>query len=248
MKWVKANTSVPVPAVVRFDAGEANPLGHEDGTVVPGRVVDETFWQAPDIERYWAGRETVSSLNVGGPYRSYSAFCAGYVDKFVYAIERHDRLAWMRDLVPRLRTFAALLSENHGVVEELGLDGVKLILAHKDLHFANIMLDPLTGKITSILDWEFAGIVPASRWNPVKAFLWNTKQGAASKKEQNMLMSVFGGICKEKGIAVLEDARVNEHQEAMQGAIVEVGPRGEKEDALRRWRGMAEESLAKFKV
>ncbi|KAF3767509.1 APH-domain-containing protein [Cryphonectria parasitica EP155] len=314
MQWVRANTSIPVPAVVRFDATEANPLGHEytllerapgisvdkvldrldeaarrdlvaqladlvaqlhahewtavgglepssaDGggsAIVPGQVLDETFWQAPDVERYWpGGHETVSTLNIGGPYESYTALCAASVDKYVYAIERHERLAWMRDLVPRLRAFVGLLrgGDGQGRARELKLDDTRLVLAHRDLHFANIMLDPLTNRITGILDWEFAGVVPASRWNPVKAFLWNMKEGDESRAEKAELMRVFEEVCAVKGLTILSDARANEYQEAMQlvvnyvRAIVEVCPRGEKEEAAREWRRLAEEAMRKLGV
>lgn len=318
MRWVQAHTSVPLPAVVRFDATEANPLGHEftllerapgisvdkvyarlddaakhslvvqlagflgemqaakgwdaigglrltgarDGgeegeeeeeeEVAVGQVVDETFWQAPDIDKFWSSTETVASLNVGGPYETYTGFCAAYVEKFLYAIERHESLGWMRDLTPRLTAFRDLLTTKHETIAQLKLNDMKLVLAHKDLHFANIMFEPVSAKITSILDWEFAGVVPASRWDPARAFLWNGTYSDESKAEKERLMSVFAKVCKEKAVSVLEDAKANEYQQAMQTvvsftrAIVEVCPRGEKQDAAKGWRKMVEEALSKF--
>ncbi|WKT50435.1 hypothetical protein QSH57_015383 [Fusarium oxysporum f. sp. vasinfectum] len=75
----------------------------------------------------------------------------------------HEKLAFMRDTIPRLEAFVTALPKH---ANELNL--VKLRLAHKDLHFANIIFDPLLGKITAILDWEFAGVVPYPQWNPEK--------------------------------------------------------------------------------
>lgn len=308
MRWVQTHTSVPVPAVVRFDATEDNPLGHEftllerapgisvdkvygrlddaakhglvgqlaefldelqargwesmgglrfvdDGDeIVPGQVVDETFWQAPDIDKFWSATETVSSLNVGGPYEKYTDLCAAYLEKFIYAIERHESLAWMHDLTQRLTAFRNLLTNHCETVEQLKLNDTRLVLAHKDLHFANIMFEPVSGKITSVLDWEFAGVVPASRWNPARAFLWNGTYSDESKAEKEELMASFAKVCKEKAVPVLEDAEANEYQQAMQTvvsfmrAIVEVCPRGEKEDAARGWRKTVEEALLKFGV
>lgn len=309
MRWVKENTTVPIPAVVRFDASEDNPLGHEftlleraagisvdkiydqlgadtkhslivqlagylaqihahsfeliggmqlsreDGSIVPGPVLDETFWQAPDVANYWPPEESVSTLNISGPYASYTALCAAQLERLVYAIERHGSLAWVRDLVPRLQAFVRLLADGREEeIRDMKLNDLKIVLAHKDLHFANVMFDPLTGKITGILDWEFAGTVPAPRWNPVRAFLWNGQKTDEAKAEKEELMVVFERICEERGITVLEDARANEHQEAMKdvlrymGAIVDVCPRGEKQDMVGGWREAAEEALSNLDV
>lgn len=38
------------------------------GGVILGPVVDETFWQVPDIKKFWPDSETVASLNIEGPY------------------------------------------------------------------------------------------------------------------------------------------------------------------------------------
>ncbi|KAI3401376.1 hypothetical protein diail_11460 [Diaporthe ilicicola] len=304
MRWVKENTTVPVPAVVRFDASEDNPLGHEftlleraagisvdkvydqldadskhslvaqladflaqihahsfeviggmqlsreDGAVVPGPVLDELFWQAPDVAKYWPPGETVSTLNISGPYGSYTALCAAQMERLIYAVERHSSLAWARDLVPRLRAFVRLLTDSRDRVRDMGLNDPKIVLAHKDLHFANIMFDPLAGKITGVLDWEFAGTVPAPRWNPVRAFLWNGQNTDEAKAEKEELMAVFERICQERGITVLEDAEATAYQAAMQDvlryirAIVDVCPRAEKQDVVGAWREAAEEALS----
>lgn len=230
--------------------------GKED--FVPGQVVDETFWQAPDVDRFWGGRggqaDSVGTLNVGGPYGSYAALCAAQIGRFVYAIERHDSLAWMRDLIARLRAFEEVLLDESGRARVLGLSEGRLVFAHRDLHMGNIMIDASSGEITGVLDWEFAGVVHASRWNPVRAFLWNTRRDEKSALEKEELMRMFEEICEERNIPVLKDARANENQEAMQTivnhmrAIVEVCPRGEKEDAARRWRKVVEDNLHKFHV
>ncbi|KAL1869906.1 hypothetical protein Daus18300_005367 [Diaporthe australafricana] len=309
MRWVRENTTIPIPAVVRFDASEDNPLGHEftlleraagisvdkvydqlgaetkhslvaqlagylaqihahsfeliggmqlpreGDSVVPGPVLDETFWQAPDVAKYWPPGESVSTLNISGPYESYTGLCAAQLERLVYAIERHASLAWVRDLVPRLRAFVRLIKDGREEeIRDMKLNDVKIVLAHKDLHFANIMFDPLTGKITGVLDWEFAGTIPAPRWNPVRAFLWNGQNTDEAKAEKEVLMAVFERICEERGITVLEDARATAHQQAMQDvlrymrAIVEVCPRGEKQDVVEGWREAAEEALSRFDV
>jgi hypothetical protein len=53
--------------------------------------------------------------------------------------------------------------------------------------------------ITAILDWECSSVVPAPRWNPPRAFLWNMKWSPEDKDEQTRVEKVFESICREKG-------------------------------------------------
>lgn len=206
MKWVRENTTIPVPEVVYFDPSERNLLGHEytllekvpgvnlssvwggldigrklsvlsqiadylaqmhaysfewigglqlpetGDSIVTGPLVDETFWQAPTVAIYWPAGESVSTLNISGPYKSYTALCAAEVERVIYAIGRHDSLAWIRDLVPRLQAFVNMLSHDREKIRDMKLNDAKIVLAHRGLHFDNIMFQPLTNKITGIID------------------------------------------------------------------------------------------------
>jgi len=133
------------------------------------------------------------------------------------------------------------------------LSNVKLKLAHKDLHFGNILYSRSTRKITSILDWEFSGIVPFTRWDPVKAFLWNGRGDGdreEGRRERGKWREVFEDKCRERGVwFLLQDAEfATKRQETMQvaanylRAIVEVAPRsggmeGERSGDLAEWKG-----------
>jgi len=66
----------------------------------------------------------------------------------------------MRDLLPRIDAFIVAVRLEHEI-----LDRTKLRLAHKDLHFVNIMYDLATNQITGILDWEFSSVVAFHQWN-----------------------------------------------------------------------------------
>ncbi|KAF5698536.1 hypothetical protein FMUND_15063 [Fusarium mundagurra] len=48
-----------------------------------GPVVDETFWQVPDIEALWPEGETVATLNIGGPYKTYVDYMIAHVKKYI---------------------------------------------------------------------------------------------------------------------------------------------------------------------
>ncbi|RDW88275.1 hypothetical protein BP6252_00307 [Coleophoma cylindrospora] len=220
------------------------------GTIEMGPVLEETFWQVPDIEAFWPAGETVSSLNIGGPYPSYVAYISAHIRKYIYAIQIHEKLDFMRDSVGRLELFLQAL-QDHAVE----LNNVKLKLAHKDLHLANIMYDRETSRITAVLDWEFSGVVPFTRWNPSRAFFWNGLATPKSKVEKDSMMQKFSKRCTERGVTILEDAQFSSPlQEAMQEAatylrsIVEVAPRGQCQDLVGGWKETVFKNLALFGV
>jgi hypothetical protein len=124
--------------------------------IIPGPVVDETMWQVPELGHFWGGKETFQSLNVMGPFPSYVSLLTAQAEKSIYAIERHEALSSMRDLIPRIEAFMAAMDKHK---EEL--NSTRLVLAHRDLHFGNIMYDVSTKRITAVLDWEFACVVPS---------------------------------------------------------------------------------------
>ncbi|KAF5644106.1 hypothetical protein F52700_2674 [Fusarium sp. NRRL 52700] len=220
----------------------------DKGQVQLGPVVDETFWQVPDIEALWPEGETVATLNIGGPYETYVEYMAAHVTKYIRLINTHEKLAFIRDIIPRLEAFVAALP-NH----DNELNNVKLRLAHKDLHFANMMFDPSSGRITGILDWEFAGVVPYPQWNPRSSFLWNGIDTSESLYEKYKLLGLFKQRCKEKGCTLFEEAEYTSPlQESMQRAvdflraIVEVSPRGQRQELVEGWKDTVLEKIAKF--
>ncbi|KAJ4420044.1 hypothetical protein N0V82_004616 [Gnomoniopsis sp. IMI 355080] len=223
-----------------------------DGLVSPGPALEETFWQAPDIEKYWPG-ETIESLNpLRDDFDSYVSYAVASLECYIHAFESHHSLDRFRTMLPKIRRFVSVIqSEKY----KFKLNDVKYILAHKDLHFANIMCDPTSSgsKVTAILDWEFSGIVPAPRWNPSRAFLWNGKRDAEAKEEQARMEALFETLCHEKGATqLLEEAKPNTLQEEMQTAvnhiraIVEVCPRNQAQDRVETWRDVAETAMDTF--
>ncbi|RYP74917.1 hypothetical protein DL771_002701 [Monosporascus sp. 5C6A] len=168
-----------------------------NGEIQVGRIVDETYWQVPDIEILWPQGETVDSLNLGGPYATYTELVAGQVNTYIRLINLHDKLEFMRDAIPHLERFAAAVGSNREYAPEL--NKVKLRLAHKDLHFANMLYDRSSNRITGILDWEFSGVVPFTQWNPRRAFLWNGRDDADSVDEKQRVLRLFEERCERKG-------------------------------------------------
>ncbi|PYH73247.1 aminoglycoside phosphotransferase family protein [Aspergillus vadensis CBS 113365] len=239
--------------------------GDDDGEegvekeIVRGPPIEETYWQTQDVETYWSGcgmEETLETLNPfkSDGYASYTEYNVACVERYIHAISIHPSLSPFKDLIPRLEEFISVIGSDDK------LNDVPYVLAHKDLHFANIMCDPSSPEcpITGILDWEFASVVPAPRWNPVRAFLWNYRYAVEDKAERDRLEGVFEEVCKSRGQGwVLEGMKLSERQEGMQRvvnhvrAIVEVGVKGageEREGKLRGWREMVEGGLRLFNV
>lgn len=232
--------------------GRVGGLISQDATISPGPPLEETFWQAPDIEKYWP-EETIESLNpLSSSFDSYVSYVVAALECYIHAIESHHSLERFRIMLPKMRQFVLAIQSDQYISQ---LNDVKYILAHKDLHFANIMCDPtISGiRITAILDWEFSGTVPATRWNPSRAFLWNGKRDAESKEEHSRMEALFEAICHEKGATdLLDDVKPNALQKELQTAvnhiraIVEVCPRNQAQDKVEGWRGVAEAAMDTF--
>lgn len=212
-----------------------------DGTnIVPGPVLEETFWFEPDIQSLWPSSETSKSLNISGPFDSYVHYIIAHMRKYMHAIEIHPSLEFIRDTLPQVTHFMNMLEKKADKLNQ-----VTLRLAHKDLHYGNILVSKETGLITSILDWEFAGVVPFTRWNPSRAFLWNT-QGNTKEAlaERDAMYRRYTQRAIDLGFECLvEDAEFSSpEQENMQQAanflraIVEVSPRGQRKTAVMGWK------------
>jgi len=220
------------------------------GTVVVDRIVDETFWQAPEVKNLWPASETIDTLNIRGPYTTYIDLISSQIKTYIHLIQTHDSLALMRDAIPRLEAFIRVLPQHANE-----LNNVKLRLAHKDLHFANVLYDFESDKITAILDWEFSGVVPFTTWNPRRAFLWNGHDDDASGAEKLRLIKIFEERCKERNISLLEDVEYSSPlQESMQKvadflrAITETAPRGQRAEFVEGWKMVVLRNVGRFGV
>lgn len=209
---------------------------------VPGPVMEESFWLVPDIERYWGPGESDDTLNPRGPYASHEEYVRAYLGIFVRAIHTHESLAWLRTtLAPRLETLKSM----H--IPQLATS--RLVLAHKDLHFANVMAAD-DGTITGILDWEFAGVVPALRWDPVRAFLWNGNEASQAEKDRMRTLFMDGLERRdvEPWMVELPEVHLVWNVLNFTRALTEVCPRGERMTAVEGWRDAALGSLAELGI
>lgn len=138
--------------------------------VIPGPVVEETFWQTPDIKRYWndypdaeLANITFDDLNVRGPFDSWASWVHAWLRSYEMQVMKHPRLEFCRARIaePLGRVIAFLeapepphwlqeLKENKG--------GRTLYLSMKDLHGGNILVDE-NGNIHAFSEHRFFLII-----------------------------------------------------------------------------------------
>lgn len=121
--------------------------------VTPGPVVEETFWQTPDIKRYWndypdttLANVTFEDLNVRGPFDNWASWVHAWLKKYEMQVMVHPRLEFCRARIAGpLRKVVALLEAVEPVswLRELrdNKSGRSLYLSMKDLHGGNILVD-----------------------------------------------------------------------------------------------------------
>ncbi|PWY83585.1 kinase-like protein [Aspergillus heteromorphus CBS 117.55] len=222
----------------------------ETRDITVGPILDEHFWFTCDIPALFPPTETFTSLNYSGPFDTFADYVTGAVKSYMHVAQIHPSLAPLRPFLPRVSAFLGLLPSHAST-----LNTTPIYLAHKDLHFANILYDSVTDRITSILDWEFAGAVPYPQWDPVRAFLWNAKPGQESFDEKYRLRDRFWQLCRDNGAGFLADTAFgNELQESahlvrnsLRGITTNV-PRGLHPEAVEKWFKDLETGLAAFGV
>ncbi|MCJ1327490.1 hypothetical protein MMC10_004159 [Thelotrema lepadinum] len=257
--------SLPISHIggLRFDVPESQRSSLSGlaptASIVPAPLCEEFLWQAPSITKHWHTHglhETLETLNAQGPFSTWTSYTIAWIHKYIYATSRHPLLAEMRDLIPRLKSLITLLSDP-SFVQRTQLNEMRLLLAHRDLHFSNLLWDPTTKRITAVLDWEFSGAAPFCRWDPPKAFLASLPYDQEGILRKRRWVEMFKERCRERGIEWREliwdgDSEFgwkSEEQKWVFSAvdylrcICEVGPTGERREVLGQWKGEVERNL-----
>lgn len=170
-------------------------LRQEHDDFIPGPMVGEQFWHAWD-----SNFDDPLAFNPHGPYKDLSSCFTDQIFKHQKAIEYHDKLAPVQDLpIPQL---LYALQDSKFKAEVNG--SVRFVLAHRDLHYRNLLYCRETRKITSVIDWELAAVVPYPLWNP-GGFLWNGGHDESADKEQARMMKLYEQVVREKEMQFLLD-------------------------------------------
>lgn len=200
MDYVRRNTSIPIPAIVEthFD-GETSDKEHGWFIMqrLPGVQLDVAW---PDMSETARG-ETIRQLRSyfeqmhqlrppqgagwigscsGGPVYDHRLDNRSACGPFSTVREFHDYLVAPVNRSPRpewASKYRKRLSDSHDVH-----------FAHADLSWENIMLDPATGGVYGILDWEMAGFWPA--W-------WEYRKALFGARSQPWWVEILRQVMKE---------------------------------------------------
>lgn len=220
-----------------------------DNHVVPGPLVDESQWTIPEIQKHWPATTKFEDLtpisDIG--FWSFTHYLTAKLQCYIKAIPIHAALTSLPYLTQsNIRLLTTFIETVNLPEQASSINDVRYILAHRDLHFGQLLIDPDTADITAVLDWEFAAIVPAPLWQG--SFLWrggtNTPWSDEVRLERTLLRKRWEKRVQgmEGGNEMLRDSVwSNKLQQAawevvnLMRCIVEVVPRGEQMDDARRW-------------
>lgn len=195
MDYVRAHTSVPVPEVLEVHYGnDAN----DDSWIImqklPGVQLDAAWPDMDDEVKKEATRQLKSHLNQLHQLRPPTDGWIGAVSRgpafdhrlsnnkstcgpFASVAEFHDFLAAPVRLCPRPEWFEKFRSQ---------LDDIYgAHFAHADLSWENILVDPATGNVIGVLDWEMAGVWP--EW-------WEFRKALYGLRYKSWWMELVGEI------------------------------------------------------
>lgn len=222
-----------------------------ENQVVPGPVVDESQWTMPEIEKNWPTTTKYEDLTPVSPngFSSFTEYLTERLQCYIRATPAHPALQSLpylsRTNIQLLEQFIEVISKPE---QAAIINDTTYILAHRDLHFGQLLLDPDTAQINAVLDWEFAAIIPAPLWQG--GFLWNGNQAVPWSEEIRVERALLRQRWEARvrlldgGEEMLkESVWKHKSQEAayevvnLMRCIVEVVPRGVQLDDARRWWG-----------
>ncbi|CAH0034479.1 unnamed protein product [Clonostachys rhizophaga] len=197
MNYVRSHTSIPVPSILDMHFGVSD---HEPGWIlmerVPGRQLDEAW----PIMSETARAQTISELQSyvcqlrrlrpsgpgwigscsGGPAYDHRLDNMATCGPFASVAEFHDFLVGPVKNCPRpewVAKYRNMLPDNY-----------RITFAHADLSWENVLLDPTTGSVTGIVDWEMAGFWP--EW-------WEYRKALFGSRSRQWWIEIVKQIMKE---------------------------------------------------
>ncbi|KAJ5915760.1 Aminoglycoside phosphotransferase [Penicillium verhagenii] len=166
LRWIleeyKEGESLSPSEILALDNNTQHKLLHEIAQVV--KAFQE--YQLPESIRMYGGLKfddqgvissTAATIPCGGPFPSYAQFLRGMCTWQLSASERSTHLNGWRD-IPKLRErLDAFLTE--GLDQLLAkIPEERPTLIHADLCLPNLLIDCANGRVTAVLDFDFAHI------------------------------------------------------------------------------------------
>ena len=131
-----------------------------EGTAGP--FVEITSYTEEHINRHWPSsdypNESYETLNLMKSFSSWNEYLEARIKRDIHVIDAH------RSCVSFRASFRSRLQKL--LTQPRVMPAVQGYIAHRDLHFGNLLWSTETNSISGVLDWELAGIYPLSDWNP----------------------------------------------------------------------------------
>jgi aminoglycoside phosphotransferase (APT) family kinase protein len=204
MRYVQSNTSLPVPTVLETHLnGERGADGWILMTRLPGQQLDRCWSAMHAASRAETIRQLKLCLDelhrIRPPAPAWIGSCSrgpAYDHRFDYQTtygpfssvgEFHDFLVAPVRRSPQpgwVDRFRPLLPDHH-----------EIVFCHADFWGGNILVEPSSGVVTGILDWEMAGFWPA----------WWEYRKATRTRQEKWWMDIVGGIMEQYPIEAWVD-------------------------------------------
>jgi Ser/Thr protein kinase RdoA (MazF antagonist) len=165
--------------------------------IVDGPQLTYEVYDNQHIAKYWNGylQENFSTLNIVNIHKSQLELIKAKLKRNLHVLQVHTACEELR------QSHEPLLKD---VLEIIDGDQFKIIyqepaifhLAHRDLHFGNLLYDRETNKISGILDWELAGYFVADNWEPGNT-LYPIDYGEEDKETYNGWRNKLFEVLKE---------------------------------------------------
>lgn len=172
LKYIRAETDIPVPDLL--DAYEENGsffvwTARAEGVPLQDLKREDQLKVLPEIDRHVATLQNLRSNKTGGPS---GILCPPYI----VTNECDQNTTW----------------------QQVSAEDFIYVFVHGDLSGSNIMVDPVTLKITAILDWEFAGYYP--REHEIPYYQRPIPSGAQARYFPQIVKQIkqFWKNCKEE--------------------------------------------------
>jgi hypothetical protein len=197
MSYVRSHTSIPIPSILDMHFGASD---HDPGWIlmerVPRRQLDEAWPMMSETARAQTIFDLQSCLcqlhRLRPPGPGWIGSCSGVpaydhrldnmatCGPFASVAEFHGFLVGPVKMCPRpewVAKYRNMLPDNYHVT-----------FAHADLSWENVLLDPTTGSVTGIVDWEMAGFWP--EW-------WESRKALFGSRPRQWWIEIVKQIMKE---------------------------------------------------
>ncbi|CAF1115662.1 unnamed protein product [Rotaria sordida] len=173
----------------------------------PSAFVEVTSYTEEHINQYWPlsdyPNESYETLNLTRSFSSWKEYLEARIQRDIYVIDTHQSCVSLRtsfrSRLQKLLTQSKVIQENKGYI------------AHRDLHFANLLWSTETNSISGVLDWELAGIYPLSDWNPGNACWTVIEPKMPESSRQDQFFNMLDNELEKRGAKIVEDVESEEY-------------------------------------